>query len=225
MATGAVVIGDRVRVPSDVFELDRFRAWAHSDEFPTTGRISFLAGEVDVDMSPEEIESHNKVKTALTADLFLWNRKSNLGEVFSDGTFFVNESCGLATEPDLMFCSWQNFKNGSTRLREWAEGSNRFVELAGSPDLVVEVVSRSSVRKDTKVLFDLYFQAGVLEYWLIDARGIEIDFRLLTRRTKQFGAVVANEDGFVHSSVLGGDFRLTRSQNELGRFDYSLESN
>ena len=176
MAAGAVVIGDRVRVPSDVFTLDRYRAWAHSEDFPESGRISFLNGEVDVDMSPEEIETHNKVKTALTADITVYSRKRHLGEVFSDGTFLVNDEVGLATEPDLIFCTWQNLKSGTTSLREWVEGSERFVELAGAPDLVVEVVSQSSVRKDTKVLRDLYFQAGVLEYWLIDARSAEIDF-------------------------------------------------
>lgn len=224
MATGAVLIGDRVRVPSDVFELDRFREWAHSDEFPQAGEISFFAGDVDVDLSREDIGSHNQVRLALTTEIAIRNRRYDLGEVFCKRAFLVNESAELATEPDLIFCSWRRFRTGGIELREWVEGSGEFVELAGCPDLVVEVVSDSSVRKDTKVLFDLYFKAGVLEYWLIDARGVEFDFQLLTRGTEQFEAVVTNEDGFVHSSVLSGDFRLTRSQNELGRFDYSLES-
>lgn len=37
----------------------------------------------------------------------------------------------------------------------------------GAPDLVVEIVSSSTSRKDLTVKFDLYERAGVREYWII----------------------------------------------------------
>src|SRR5256885_8764701 len=45
-----------------------------------------------------------------------------------------------------------------------------YLELEGTPDMVLEVVSESSVQKDTKRLRQLYWQAGIREYWLVDAR-------------------------------------------------------
>ena len=38
----------------------------------------------------------------------------------------------------------------------------------GSPDLIVEIVSPSTVRKDKIEKFNLYEQAGVKEYWIIE---------------------------------------------------------
>jgi Uma2 family endonuclease len=59
------------------------------------------------------------------------------------------------------------------------QGGGDYIEILGSPDLVVEIVSDSSVRKDTTLLRDAYWKAGVREYWLFDARGAEIRFDIL----------------------------------------------
>jgi len=46
---------DRVTIPDGVDDLSSFRRWAHSDDFPETGRICFLQREVWVDLSKEQI--------------------------------------------------------------------------------------------------------------------------------------------------------------------------
>jgi len=37
----------------------------------------------------------------------------------------------------------------------------------GSPDLIVEIISPFTAAKDISKKFDLYQEAGVLEYWLV----------------------------------------------------------
>jgi Uma2 family endonuclease len=70
----------------------------------------------------------------------------------------------------------------------------------------------------------LYFAAGVSEYWLIDARSDEIEFRLLARGEAGWRDVEPDSDGYYRSDVLGGTFRLTRDLNRVGGFRYELLS-
>ena len=144
--------------------------------------------------------------------------------MLADGALLVNENASLSTEPDLMFCSWESLESGRVRYVEAVEGSERYVEVVGSPDLVVEIVSRSSVYKDTQALPPLYFAAGVSEYWLIDARGAEIDFRLKVRGDAGWNDTESDSEGYYQSNVLGGRFRLGRELNRVGGFRYELFS-
>lgn len=104
---------------------------------------------------------------------------------------------------------------------EFIEGHIKVKGAVGSPDLVVEIVSKTSVKKDTILLRQADALAGVREYWLIDARGDSMRFEILH-----------NEDGELRSSgdagapqesrVLAGRWQLTRSRNRVGRFSYEL---
>ena len=40
--------------------------------------------------------------------------------------------------------------------------------LQGPPDLVIEILSPSTARRDERLKRDLYERVGVLEYWLVD---------------------------------------------------------
>jgi Uma2 family endonuclease len=65
---------------------------------------------------------------------------------------------GPSREPDILFVGRENL------------GRLRIERLEGPPDLVVEVVSQSSVREDKVRKFAEYEAAGVREYWLCDPR-------------------------------------------------------
>lgn len=216
------LVFNELRVPAEVFDFEKFLEWVNSDEFPENVRVTYIDGHIEVEMSPEEIETHNKLKGALHASLWYWNSERQLGEVLEDGARLVHPETNFSAEPDLMFCSWAATESGRVRYAEQVEGSNRFVAVVGSPDLAVEVVSRSSVRKDGVLLKQQYFLAGIQEYWHIDGRGETIDFQLLVRGEQAFEPVAADADGYRRSEVLGGSFLLTRSLNRAGRFDYRM---
>ena len=222
MYRGAIVFEERVRVPSNVFHLDGFREWAHSSQFPNSGCISFIGGEVEIDTSPEEIESHNKLKGGIFIALGVWIRQENLGDLLSDGALLVNESADLATEPDIAFCSWDALRSERVRYAEKIAGSERLFEVRGSPDLVVEVVSEHSVRKDTVLLRDRYFRAEVVEYWIIDARSLELKFELLRRGDREFESTEPDADGYRKSTVLDRSFRVDRERNPVGGAAYRI---
>src|SRR5205823_5487874 len=158
-----------VRIPAWVVDRLSFRRWLNSDTFPEVGRIGFLAGEVWVDMSKEQIFSHNQIKQEFNLVLGSLAKQEKRGRYFPDGAYLSNALAEFTVQPDGTFVSWAALRTGRVRL---VEGTRQgFLELEGSPDMVLEIVSDSSVTKDNTRLPELYWQAEIKEYWLVDVRG------------------------------------------------------
>jgi Uma2 family endonuclease len=210
-----------VCVPSNACTLAGFRAWAKSDEFPKGGRISFLDDRICIDMDPEELISHNGIRAGMLRTIMDLNDKRDLGEFFGRGILLTNLAANFSTEPDSMLVKWESFESKRVRLVPCLNVPNDFDELEGTPDWVFEVVSDNSEQIDTQLLRELYHRADVSEYWIIDARGEEIDFQILVRRRTRYVAV-SPKDGWYYSPVFGRSFRLERWVNRAGRWQYKL---
>jgi Uma2 family endonuclease len=87
--------------------------------------------------------------------------------------------------------------------------------------MALEVVSDSSVEKDTDLLPELYWHAGVDEYWLVDARREKLVFRIQRRGDAGFIDVEA-QDGWIDSGVFQRSFQLTRVNDALGHPEFTL---
>jgi Uma2 family endonuclease len=212
-----------VEVPVSAFELAGFRQWVGSADFPEGVHAAWVEGEVYVEMSPESVESHAKVKGETTSVIVQVAREGNLGEVYPDGVLLTNESAGVSTEPDLAFASWDTLKAGRVRLVPKANRPDEYVEVEGTPDLVVEIVSDSSARKDLVSLRAAYRRAGIPEYWVIDARGEDLRFEILHLDGDEYRALSPTGSP-QRSAVLGRTFMLTRERNPVGRWSYRLSA-
>src|SRR5262249_55628153 len=157
-----------------VKDLKSFRRWAKSDEFPERGWFSYLNGELWVDLSMERL-AHNKVKGEISIALGALVKAEGLGHFLFDRMLLTHAEAGLSTEPDGMFFTRESLRRGRVQLVQGDES----LEVEGGPDMVLEVVSPKSVEKDTEVLPDLYWKAGVREYWLVDPRGEPPTFDIL----------------------------------------------
>lgn len=71
--------------------------------------------------------------------------------------------------------------------------------IEGPPDLVVEVISPATIRRDRNEKLALYARSGIREYWLAEAAGRQIEF--LVNRGGQF-VVVLPTDGEYRSEAL-----------------------
>src|SRR5579871_3263266 len=79
-----IVIADQVRIPSWVNDLESFRRWSQSRDYPERGWVSFLNGEIWVDVSTEQLFTHNRAKTQFTIVLGDLIKSEELGYYFSD---------------------------------------------------------------------------------------------------------------------------------------------
>ena len=216
-----IVIADQVRIPSWVSDLESFRRWSRTDDYPERGWVSFLDGEIWVDMDMEQLFTHNQVKTEFTIVLGGLTKDEELGYFFSDRVLLSNESANLSTEPDGTFCSFNALEERRVYLVEGLEEGH--VEIEGTPDMVLEVVSRHSVRKDTKVLRNLYWRAGIPEYWLVDARKNPPQFDIL-RWTERGYSSTRRRQGWLKSKVFGRSFLLETKPDRLGHPQFFLRS-
>jgi Uma2 family endonuclease len=209
---------DSVSVPSWVTDLESFRRWADADDFPETGRVCYLKGEVYVDLSKEQIFTHVLVKTRIAATLSNLVEAEKLGLFLGDGVLLSNGDADIAVIPDALFVTTNGLRDRVRLLEGKDEG---YVELEGSPDMVLEVVSRSSVGKDTEALREAYWEAGVREYWLVDARPDPLTFDILRHTARGYRAA-PKKGGWLASAAFGKSFRLTRQVGTLGHPEYTL---
>ncbi len=225
----AVAYGEDLWIPEAAYELKGFRAWARSDEFPQTGRIDYLAGVIESDMSPEDLHTHGTVKTAIAAALFAVIARPRQGFVFADRTRVTLPVAQVSVEPDVVAVLFSSLDRGGVRqVPAKSKGPGRFVEFEGAPDLVVEILSDSSVKKDTERLPPLYAADGVGELWLVDARGEELELEIRTLEAGRgpgagFQVAERDGDGWAESPLLGGRIRLVREPTPHAGWFYELE--
>jgi Uma2 family endonuclease len=210
-----------IAVPSSALDHAGFRAWVTSPEFPDGLRATFVDREVLLDMSPEALDTHNQVKRAVTRAIDNIVIAEELGELYVDGMLITNRAAALSTEPDLAFATWETLELGRLRRVPRAKKAD-CVELEGTPDLVVEIVSDTSVRKDTVLLRDAYAKAGVQEYWLIDARGATLSFEILALAGRGGHPTRTRPKRSQLSAVLGRRFSLRRKRSRSGGWAYDL---
>jgi Uma2 family endonuclease len=211
----------RVTVPGWVTDLESFRRWADSDEFPEEGQLWWLRGEVWIDMSKEQIFTHVLVKTEFTAVLGTLVKAQKLGKYLTDGVLLSNFAADISGKPDGLFLSKATRSSDRIRLIEGRKEGG-FVELQGSPDMVLEIVSKSSEDKDDVPLRQAYYEAGIDEYWIVDVRKEPFRFDVLRRSPRGY-VPVRKQGGWVKSTVFGKSFRLLVTADGVGDPEYTLE--
>ncbi|MBV8199492.1 MAG: Uma2 family endonuclease [Acidobacteria bacterium] len=220
----SLLVREPLRIPPDADTLEGFRRWSSSEAFPEKGRIDFLDGELEVELSPEDIYTHGGAKTALAAVLYDLVVRTGRGAVYVDCTRVVSVTAQLSVEPDVLAVLWESLETG--RVREVPAASRkegRFIEFEGAPDLVVEVLSDSSERKDRLRLPPLYASAGVPELWRVDVRGPEVDLGIHHLGPSGYVQAPVDAEGWCVSRFLGSSCRLLRRAVHGSRFVYELE--
>jgi Uma2 family endonuclease len=204
-------------VPLWVSDLESFRRWTHSEEYPAQSKALYYDGEVFLDEPPEK-QLHGEIKAAIAAAIRFWSDQHLPGMTYLDKMRFTHALADLSSEPDVMFVSDESIEAGTVTLQDGDEA----LEVEGSPDVVVEIISPSSFQKDSITLKRKYAEAGVREYWLADSRTIP-SLTVYKRQGKRFVPVAADAQGWLRSSVLGAKCRLLSKTGRGGITKVTLE--
>src|SRR5262245_60357991 len=97
---------DKVCIPPGIDSVKAFRQWVRSPDFPDQGRFAFLAQDLWIDLTMEQIFDHSLVKGCVYATWRALGTAGDLGYCLPDGVLLTNVEVGLGTEPDGMFISY-----------------------------------------------------------------------------------------------------------------------
>ena len=211
----AIEVPERVRQ-----SLAAFRVWAGDNDLPEKTRVDFYRGKVWVDMGREQIFTHGLLKTEIAFVLTGIVKERDLGYYWCNGVLVSNIRADLSGNPDGTFVSHEAIESGRVKLFEGAQEG--YTEILGTPDMVLEVVSASSVTKDKVSLREAYFEAGISEYWLVDARGDRLEFQILKRGEIEY-TDTRKVGGWLKSAVFGKSFKLTRGIDRSGNPTFKLD--
>ncbi|MEG3837123.1 MULTISPECIES: Uma2 family endonuclease [unclassified Microcoleus] len=148
-------------------------------------------GEIII-MSPVGGVSGNR-KAYLITDLGLWNRKTQLGRVFSSSTIFRLPNNGYRA-PDV---AWVSLERWSALT---AEEQEKFPPIC--PDFAIELRSRPDPLRPLQEKMQEYLNSGLRLGWLINPLDEQVEIYRPSRQVEivQFPVNLSGEDvlpGFV----------------------------
>ena len=106
---------------------------------------------------PSPYTIHQRILSVISIAFFNFLREHPFGKAFFAPLDVILSEHDVV-EPDFLYISNER----SSIITE--------KNIQGAPDLVVEVLSRTTRRRDKTLKRDLYERSGVLEYWVIDPR-------------------------------------------------------
>jgi Uma2 family endonuclease len=138
---------------------EEFFEWADEDT-----QADLINGEVHMH-SPVSLP-HSRLVSFMDRLLGTYVEKHDLGEVHREG-WAIRLSTRNVLMPDVAYYTTAQMK--------------RFTETytPAAPTLAIEVLSKSSLKRDTRDKFALYEEHGVEEYWVLDPLKLEHRFYML----------------------------------------------
>lgn len=146
-------------------------------------------------MSPAPFIFHQKASGNIEDILRAYVKKRNLGEVFYAPTDVVFSKEDVV-QPDILFISKDRQHIINKR------------NIKGAPDLVIEILSKTTKNLDLKIKLKLYARYGVPEYWIVNPDNKTIDLLYLTEDGYKTKARYSGDDVLVSEVVPGFKMKL-----------------
>ena len=155
---------------------------------PDDERYELLNGELILVASPNM--DHQDVVTNLGTHVSVFVREGDLGKLYFAPTDVILSDSEVV-QPDLLFISKER------------EHIRTPANIQGAPDLIVEILSPSSARRDWGYKRELYAKHEVKEYWIVDPTNRIVFVMLLNDGVLRLEATYGKGDTVTSSTLEG----------------------
>ena len=155
-------------------------------------RVELIKGWIHK-MSPAPKRIHQKIEGQIFGNL--WNYLKNKNCQVYQSTFDVvlvknigsAEESNTVVQPDIcVICDPEKLTEAG---------------CTGTPDLIVEILSTSTAKKDYNEKFNLYQENGVKEYWIVDPRSNSVETYVLKDEIYERNLFFEKPDGVITSPL------------------------
>ncbi len=184
-------------ISTETFTQKEFKHWL--DECPASdiNHYELLRGRIV--MNPPAGWPHGSVESNIHGPLMIFVRTHGLGITLGSSAGYDLPS-GDTVEPDISFIATDRLKAGP------APQPGKFVRIV--PNLVVEILSPATARRDRTEKKAIYQENGVEEYWLVDTKRQEITVYTLMGKRFGRGKVHTDRDTTPSRTLKGFTLRL-----------------
>ncbi len=181
---------------TDINQLDLNKSYTYADylTWQIKERVELIMGKI-FKMSPAPLSQHQQISIVLSSAIFTFLKKREC-KVFTapfDVRLPVMNEKGqpnTVVQPDIsVICDPAKIDR---------KGCN------GAPDLIIEIISDSSVQRDLHEKYDLYEQSGVSEYWIVHPNDKTLSIFLLDDQGKYVVSKPLTYGDIAESRVLQG---------------------
>ncbi|MBP9887178.1 MAG: Uma2 family endonuclease [Leptospiraceae bacterium] len=144
-------------------------------------------------MAPSPFGIHQRISHNLDIEISLFLRRKPIGSLFAAPLDVIFEEGINQVQPDLIFIKKENM--GIFHEHGW---------IRGVPDLLIEVVSKGTITRDTEEKYEIYQKYGVSEYWLVFPEQQCIEVYTLENSIYTIYCSTERTNGKVVSKILTG---------------------
>ncbi|MFN8577686.1 MAG: Uma2 family endonuclease [Candidatus Sericytochromatia bacterium] len=132
---------------------------------------------------------HQKYSRNLEVKMVNHCKNLDLGEIFDAPCDVILET-NVVVQPDILFVKKENENILEKR------------GVFGSPNLIVEILSKSSIKIDRFDKFKLYEKYGVEEYWILDPENKSIEVFLLINGKYELNSIASDDNDIIKSNII-----------------------
>lgn len=169
------------------YTYDDYKTWKDSEDWELLNGVAYA-------MSPSLTTRHQRIskKIAFEIESYL---KGKTCEVFYELDAVLSKDD--IAKPDIMVVC------DKSKITE--------KNIQGAPDLVVEILSPSTSRRDKKTKLEIYRKSGVKEYWIVDPYNYLIDvyiFEKVDKAPESYCYDADETENFIPVGIFGSELKL-----------------